>query len=145
MRHYSNITVQETSGHPVAEMCNVCVCVFLQMTLQQICADVNRVNAWGQRAYLGSSHKISLLGKPARGVAAFIFEKVKTLNLNKMWKKLLKLLFASLGRLLPVASNPEVRDHEEGRKQTHIPSYQQINCVDNIIRCDKGPTNLTCV
>lgn len=35
----------------------------------------------------------------------------------------------------PANSNPEVRDHEENRKQTHIPSYQQINCVDNIIRC----------
>ncbi|XP_029357831.1 period circadian protein homolog 3 isoform X2 [Echeneis naucrates] len=36
--------------------------------------------------------------------------------------------------LPPTTSNPEVRDHEESRKQTHIPSYQQINCVDNIIR-----------
>lgn len=34
----------------------------------------------------------------------------------------------------PAGSTPEVRDHEENRKQTHIPSYQQINCVDNIIR-----------
>ncbi|KAI3370261.1 hypothetical protein L3Q82_025039 [Scortum barcoo] len=74
------------------------------MTLQQICADVNRVKSWGQQAYLGSSHKIALLGKPATA------------------------------RLPPQTSNPEVRDHEEGRKQTHIPSYQQINCVDNIIR-----------
>ncbi|XP_062254311.1 period circadian protein homolog 3 isoform X2 [Platichthys flesus] len=31
-------------------------------------------------------------------------------------------------------TDPEVRDHEESRKQTHIPSYQQINCVDNVIR-----------
>uniref|UniRef100_A0A8C4HSE1 PAS domain-containing protein n=1 Tax=Dicentrarchus labrax TaxID=13489 RepID=A0A8C4HSE1_DICLA len=37
------------------------------MTLQQICADVNRVKSWGQQAYLGSSHKIALLGKPATG------------------------------------------------------------------------------
>uniref|UniRef100_A0A3Q3LF82 Period circadian clock 3 n=1 Tax=Mastacembelus armatus TaxID=205130 RepID=A0A3Q3LF82_9TELE len=71
------------------------------MTLQQICADVNRVKSWGQ---LESSHKISFLGKPATA------------------------------HLPPTASNPEVRDHEESRKQTHIPSYQQINCVDNIIR-----------
>lgn len=35
----------------------------------------------------------------------------------------------------PTGSSPEVRDHEGTRKQTHIPSYQQINCVDNIIRC----------
>ncbi|KAM7422263.1 hypothetical protein PAMA_010369 [Pampus argenteus] len=74
------------------------------MTLQQICADVNRVKNWGQQAYRDSSHKITLLDKPATT------------------------------RPPPTASNPEVRDHEEGRKQTHIPSYQQINCVDNIIR-----------
>nr|XP_043879530.1 period circadian protein homolog 3 isoform X2 [Solea senegalensis] len=74
------------------------------MTLQQICADVNRVKSWGQQAYLNSSHKITLLGKPATA------------------------------RLPPAASNPGVRDNEESRKQTHIPSYQQINCVDNIIR-----------
>lgn len=40
---------------------------FLQMTLQQICADVNRVKSWGQQAYLDSSHKITPLGKPATG------------------------------------------------------------------------------
>ncbi|XP_035007997.2 period circadian protein homolog 3-like [Hippoglossus stenolepis] len=74
------------------------------MTLQQICADVNRVKSWGQQAYLDSNHKMSFLGKPATA------------------------------RLPPAVLNPEVRDHEESRKQTHIPSYQQINCVDNIIR-----------
>uniref|UniRef100_A0A8C9YHI5 Period circadian clock 3 n=1 Tax=Sander lucioperca TaxID=283035 RepID=A0A8C9YHI5_SANLU len=73
------------------------------MTLQQICADVNRVKSWGQQPYLGSNHKNAFY-KPATA------------------------------RLPPAVSNPEVRDHEEGRKQTHIPSYQQINCVDNIIR-----------
>lgn len=35
---------------------------------------------------------------------------------------------------LPHGTSREVRGHEEGRKQTHIPSYQQINCVDSIIR-----------
>ncbi|KAM7006854.1 period circadian protein homolog 3 isoform 3-T3 [Tautogolabrus adspersus] len=74
------------------------------MTLQQICADVNRVKSWGQQAYLGSSHKNALLCKRTKGT------------------------------LPPTASNPEVRDYEENRKQAHIPSYQQINCVDNIIR-----------
>uniref|UniRef100_A0A667W9B6 Period circadian clock 3 n=1 Tax=Myripristis murdjan TaxID=586833 RepID=A0A667W9B6_9TELE len=66
------------------------------MTLQQICADVNRVKSWGQQAYLDSRNKMTFLGKPATGNT--------------------------------------VRDREESRKQTHIPSYQQINCVDNIIR-----------
>uniref|UniRef100_A0AAQ6A0L9 PAS domain-containing protein n=1 Tax=Amphiprion ocellaris TaxID=80972 RepID=A0AAQ6A0L9_AMPOC len=84
------------------------------MTLQQICADVNRVKSWGQQAYLGSSHKIALLGKPL------------SISLNGC-------LFPP-APLPPTASNPEVREPEESRKQTHIPSYQQINCVDNIIR-----------
>lgn len=35
----------------------------------------------------------------------------------------------------PANSNPKVKDHEDNRKQAHVPSYQQINCVDNIIRC----------
>ncbi|KAM4613558.1 period circadian protein homolog 3 isoform 2-T2 [Polymixia lowei] len=74
------------------------------MTLQQICADVNRVKSWGQQVYLDSRNKMTPLGKPATA------------------------------RLPPTASNGEVRGHEDGRKQTHIPSYQQINCVDNIIR-----------
>ncbi|KAF7654315.1 hypothetical protein LDENG_00071530 [Lucifuga dentata] len=74
------------------------------VALQQICANVNRVKSWGQQAYLDSRHKMTPLGKPATAP------------------------------LPPTASNTEVRDHEEGRKQTHIPSYQQINCVDNIIR-----------
>lgn len=47
-------------------------CVFscLQMTLQQICADVNRVKSWGQQAYLDSRHKMTPLCKPATGNAA---------------------------------------------------------------------------
>uniref|UniRef100_H3C3B3 Period circadian clock 3 n=1 Tax=Tetraodon nigroviridis TaxID=99883 RepID=H3C3B3_TETNG len=77
------------------------------MTLQQICADVNRVKSWGQQVYLGSSHKISFLGKPDR---------------------------VSQACVPPANSNPEVRDHEDSRKQAPVPSYQQINCVDNIIR-----------
>uniref|UniRef100_A0A667W983 Period circadian clock 3 n=1 Tax=Myripristis murdjan TaxID=586833 RepID=A0A667W983_9TELE len=74
------------------------------MTLQQICADVNRVKSWGQQAYLDSRNKMTFLGKPATAP------------------------------LPPSALTAEVRDREESRKQTHIPSYQQINCVDNIIR-----------
>ncbi|XP_016892253.1 period circadian protein homolog 3 isoform X2 [Cynoglossus semilaevis] len=74
------------------------------MILQQICADVNRVKTWGQQPYLDSNHKVSLFGKPAAA------------------------------HLPPAPANPEVREHEDSRKQTHIPSYQQINCVDNIIR-----------
>ncbi|XP_061840865.1 period circadian protein homolog 3 isoform X1 [Nerophis lumbriciformis] len=79
------------------------------MTLQQICADVNRAKNWGKQAYFDSKKKVGH-GKPAAA------------------------------HLPPVFSNPEVRDPDESRKQTHIPSYQQINCVDNIIRYLDGCT-----
>ncbi|XP_076125054.1 period circadian protein homolog 3 [Alosa pseudoharengus] len=82
------------------------------MTLQQICADVNKVKNWGRQAYLDSRSKLTPLGKPA------IEPRVPH---------------------TPAAQNTGVRGHveqslEESRKQPHIPSYQQINCVDSIIR-----------
>lgn len=49
--------------------CCVRLFVFFQMTLQQICADVNRVKSWGQQAYLDSNHKIAFLGKRITGIA----------------------------------------------------------------------------
>uniref|UniRef100_A0A8C5EUT3 PAS domain-containing protein n=1 Tax=Gouania willdenowi TaxID=441366 RepID=A0A8C5EUT3_GOUWI len=82
------------------------------MTLQQICAHVNRVKRGGQQAYLDSSHKNPIFSKPATA----------------------KMFFFSTATIPLTASSPEVREQEESRKQTHIPSYQQINCVDNIIR-----------
>lgn len=78
------------------------------MTLQQICADVNRSKSWGQHTYLDSSQRHLPPHRP--NTAAYVH----------------------------LASNPEVRGSEEGRNQTHIPSYQQINCVDNIIRYLEG-------
>uniref|UniRef100_A0AAY4CSJ4 PAS domain-containing protein n=1 Tax=Denticeps clupeoides TaxID=299321 RepID=A0AAY4CSJ4_9TELE len=77
------------------------------MTLQQVCADVTKVKSWGQQAYLDSRSKL-----------------------------------IPLKRRTPIPNgtqNAEVRGHlqqslEESRKQPHVPSYQQINCVDSIIR-----------
>uniref|UniRef100_A0A8C6SBW1 Period circadian clock 3 n=1 Tax=Neogobius melanostomus TaxID=47308 RepID=A0A8C6SBW1_9GOBI len=37
------------------------------MTLQQLCADVNRVKSWGQQAYFDSTHKVTVLMKPPQG------------------------------------------------------------------------------
>uniref|UniRef100_A0A665W045 Period circadian protein homolog 3-like n=1 Tax=Echeneis naucrates TaxID=173247 RepID=A0A665W045_ECHNA len=87
-----------------------------QMTLQQICADVKKVKNWGKQAYLDSNHKG--LGKPATGKSVHIsaYANCKTLTLHFAFKMGMRIY------------------HEESRKQTHIPSYQQINCVDNIIR-----------
>ena len=75
VRHRSDITCWEASSSTFALAkvnhtdTDTDVSVFLQMTLQQICADVNRVKSWGQQPYLDSSHKIALLGKPATGNA----------------------------------------------------------------------------
>ncbi|XP_036386506.1 period circadian protein homolog 3 [Megalops cyprinoides] len=82
------------------------------MTLQQICADVNKVKSWGQQAYLDSRRKLTPIVKASTGPRA---------------------------PLPHPAQNVEVRghhgqSHEESRKQPHVPSYQQINCVDSIIR-----------
>ncbi|MEQ2313701.1 hypothetical protein AMECASPLE_004736, partial [Ameca splendens] len=78
------------------------------MTLQQICADVKKSKSWGRHAYLDSSQRNTPPGR--HNTVAQIHS----------------------------ASKPEVRGNEESRKQTHIPSYQQINCVDNIIRYLEG-------
>uniref|UniRef100_A0A8C2IHC7 Period circadian clock 3 n=1 Tax=Cyprinus carpio TaxID=7962 RepID=A0A8C2IHC7_CYPCA len=68
------------------------------MTLQQFCADVNKVKNWGQQAYLDSRRKLTPLGPATAGLKCFFITSVYS------------------------------------RKQSHIPSYQQINCVDSIIR-----------
>uniref|UniRef100_A0A8C6MCM2 Period circadian regulator 3 n=1 Tax=Nothobranchius furzeri TaxID=105023 RepID=A0A8C6MCM2_NOTFU len=74
------------------------------MTLQQICADVNRAKTWGRQGCLNSCQKRAPHGKPSTAPHPLS------------------------------ASNAESRGSEGSRKQTHIPSYQQINCVDNIVR-----------
>ncbi|KAM6979706.1 period circadian protein homolog 3 [Aplochiton taeniatus] len=74
------------------------------MTLQQICADVNRVKSWGQQMYLDSRSKLPPLYKPATAPPP------------------------------PKAPSAEVKGHQEIGQPTHTPSYQQINCVDSIIR-----------
>ncbi|XP_062842934.1 period circadian protein homolog 3 isoform X2 [Trichomycterus rosablanca] len=79
------------------------------MTLQQICANVNKVKTGGQQAYLNSRRKITLLGKvttesPAQFPGGQAVQGMKGALEESHWK------------------------------QSHIPSYQQINCVDSIIR-----------
>ncbi|XP_061075147.1 period circadian protein homolog 3 isoform X2 [Conger conger] len=81
-----------------------------EMTLQQISADVNRVKSWGQQAYLDSRRKLTPFGKPPAGPAA-----------------------ALRSRNVDIPGRP-APSQEESRKPPHSPSYQQINCVDSIIR-----------
>ncbi|XP_056111259.1 period circadian protein homolog 3 isoform X1 [Rhinichthys klamathensis goyatoka] len=83
------------------------------MTLQQFCTDVNKVKNWGQQAYRDSRRKLTPLG-PTTAVAGAGFHPNSSQGLG-------------------------IRNHlkqslQEARKHPHIPSYQQINCVDSIIR-----------
>uniref|UniRef100_A0AAR2IQ27 PAS domain-containing protein n=1 Tax=Pygocentrus nattereri TaxID=42514 RepID=A0AAR2IQ27_PYGNA len=79
------------------------------VTLQQICANVNKVKRGGQQAYLDSRRKLRPVGKVTTETQAPLPRGGQVQSLQ-----------ASL--------------EESHRKQTHIPSYQQINCVDSIIR-----------
>lgn len=79
------------------------------MTLQQFCADVNKVKNWGQQAYLDSRRKLTPLGPATAGAHP---NTSQGLGIRHHLKQSL----------------------QEARKQPHIPSYQQINCVDSIIR-----------
>lgn len=108
--------------------------VWLQMTLQQICADVNRAQAWGRHTCPDSSQK-NTSGKPSTGKAVPKMLKVRKGLLGCQTRYLLKCIFISAVPQPTSASNLETRGNGESRKQTHVPSYQQINCVDNIIRC----------
>ncbi|XP_075046246.1 period circadian protein homolog 3 isoform X2 [Mixophyes fleayi] len=91
------------------------------MTLKQVCTDINRIKNLGQQAYIDTRSKP--LPKK-REVLQKEAEKVKP------------------------TPNTFLRPHQENvamdaqlasscdasRKEQHIPSYQQINCVDSIIR-----------
>ncbi|XP_056590239.1 period circadian protein homolog 3 isoform X2 [Triplophysa dalaica] len=83
------------------------------MTLHQICAYVNKVKNWGQQAFLDSRRKPTPQ-HPATAVsgASVLPEGTRGLGIRAHLKQSL----------------------QEARKQSHIPSYQQINCVDSIIR-----------
>ncbi|XP_028853997.1 period circadian protein homolog 3-like isoform X1 [Denticeps clupeoides] len=105
--HYISVASSSDSNGNLWEDCHR-----EPMTLQQVCADVTKVKSWGQQAYLDSRSKLIPLSK------------------------------AGSERRTPIPNgtqNAEVRGHlqqslEESRKQPHVPSYQQINCVDSIIR-----------
>ncbi|XP_036390034.1 period circadian protein homolog 3-like isoform X1 [Megalops cyprinoides] len=83
------------------------------VTLQQICADINKVKSWGQQVYLDSRRKLHPMGR---------------------------IISEGPGAPPPPTSQPmesrvsHAPSHKDSRKQPHIPSYQQINCVDSIMR-----------
>ncbi|NXJ98768.1 PER3 protein, partial [Corythaixoides concolor] len=92
------------------------------MTLQQVCADVNRIKNLGQQLYIASR------SKPRNG------------NEQAVSSEMLggKLMHAASCFLQTLRSNSteELGNmfYDDSKKTPHVPSYQQINCVDSIIR-----------
>ncbi|XP_047665858.1 period circadian protein homolog 3 isoform X3 [Tachysurus fulvidraco] len=79
------------------------------VSLQQIRTNVNKVKRGGQRPYLESRRKVPTAGKGSTAPLLHDGQRLKFQNLR--------------GSL-----------EDSHRKQPHIPSYQQINCVDSIFR-----------
>uniref|UniRef100_A0A803W0B8 Period circadian regulator 3 n=1 Tax=Ficedula albicollis TaxID=59894 RepID=A0A803W0B8_FICAL len=89
------------------------------MTLQQVCADVNRIKNLGQQMYIASRSKNAneqavssdILGGKRHTASCFL----QTLRGDS-------------------TDDPGNTFYDGPKKTPHVPSYQQINCVDSIIR-----------
>ncbi|NXJ84675.1 PER3 protein, partial [Trogon melanurus] len=113
--HYISIASSSDSNGNCAEE------VQEPMTLQQVCADVNRIKNLGQQLYIASRSKLQngneqvvssdMLGGNRHNASCFL----QTLRSD---------------------STEETGNtfYDDSKKTPHIPSYQQINCVDSIIR-----------
>nr|XP_012421579.1 PREDICTED: LOW QUALITY PROTEIN: period circadian protein homolog 3 [Odobenus rosmarus divergens] len=99
--------------------------LLLQLTLQQVCATVNKIKNLGQQLYIESMAKLpdervtgtrmGRLGDEQKASSAF-----QTLKNNSV----------------PTLKNNSVPTEscEDWREDQHSPSYQQINCIDSVIR-----------
>ncbi|NXI72143.1 PER3 protein, partial [Anseranas semipalmata] len=91
------------------------------MTLQQVCADVNRIKNLGQQLYIASR------SKPQDG------------NEQAMSSEMLEGKRNSASCFLQTVRSDSTEEpgnalYDDSKKTPHVPSYQQINCVDSIIR-----------
>ncbi|XP_068095025.1 period circadian protein homolog 3 isoform X2 [Hyperolius riggenbachi] len=89
-------------------------------TLKQVCTDINRIKTLGQQVYIDTRSKP--LPKKREGPEKEAQKAKPTMNVFVRPQE-----NAVMGG--QVASSCDV-----SRKGPHIPSYQQINCVDSIIR-----------
>ncbi|XP_041332551.1 period circadian protein homolog 3 isoform X4 [Pyrgilauda ruficollis] len=90
------------------------------MTLQQVCADVNRIKNLGQQLYIASRSKAQNASE--QGVSS------EALGGRRHPAS------CFLQTLRGDSTEPGNTFYDDPKKTPHIPSYQQINCVDSIIR-----------
>ena len=134
VRHHSDITGQEVSGNCCQPAANVNPSDTLSYCRWLCSRSVLMWIEWrvGASRLIWVATKLLSLANLLQVMQNHTHKKKTQKTIQFFW---LKWAFISPARLPPAVSNPEVREPEESRKQTHIPSYQQINCVDNIIRC----------
>uniref|UniRef100_A0A8B9PA34 Period circadian regulator 3 n=1 Tax=Apteryx owenii TaxID=8824 RepID=A0A8B9PA34_APTOW len=113
--HYISIASSSDSNGNCAEE------IQEPMTLQQVCADVNRIKSLGQQLYIASRSKLQngneqatsseMLGGKRHTASCFL----QALRSDS-------------------TEEPGNAFYDDSKKTPHVPSYQQINCVDSIIR-----------
>ncbi|NXX62558.1 PER3 protein, partial [Scopus umbretta] len=92
------------------------------MTLQQVCADVNRIKNLGQQLYIASR------SKPQNGNEKAVSSEVLGGKLMHTASHFLQTLRSG------ITEEPGNTFYDDSKKTPRVPSYQQINCVDSIIR-----------
>ncbi|NWU59555.1 PER3 protein, partial [Dromas ardeola] len=114
--HYISIASSSDSSGNCAEE------VQEPMTLQRVCADVNRVKNLGQQLYIASR------SKPQNG-------NNQAVSSEMLGGKLMHAASCFLQTLRNDSTEePGNAFYDDTKKTPRIPSYQQINCVDSIIR-----------
>ncbi|NXG79033.1 PER3 protein, partial [Baryphthengus martii] len=114
--HYISIASSSDSNGNCAEE------IQEPMTLQQVCADVNRIKNLGQQLYIASR------SKPQNG-------NEQTVSSEMVGGKLMHTASCFLQTLRSdCIDEPGNTFYDDSKKTPRIPSYQQISCVDSIIR-----------
>ncbi|XP_010282925.1 PREDICTED: period circadian protein homolog 3 [Phaethon lepturus] len=113
--HYISIASSSDSNGNCAEE------IQEPMTLQQVCADVNRIKNLGQQLYIASR------SKPQNGNGQAVSSEMLG------GKRYTGSCFLQTLRS-DSTEEPGKAFYDDSKKTPHVPSYQQINCVDSIIR-----------
>ncbi|NXN11743.1 PER3 protein, partial [Indicator maculatus] len=114
--HYISIASSSDSNGNCAEE------IQEPMTLQQVCADVNRIKNLGQQLYIASR------SKPQNGNEQAVRSEMVGGKLMHTTSHFLQALKSDS------TEEPGNTFYDDSKKTPNVPSYQQINCVDSIIR-----------